>query len=469
MKSWLTRLLCRLVYVCVIVMASPGGLFAMGTHGDPPDVEDLSVINDALFPTEDDLWAGLLEMTDLGPRLTGSPAHKEMLDRLEVRLKALGFDTYRDTIAFKRWEATSYGITIHYPDGRDVSVPVASYWPRSGETSPEGITAPLSSFIYYNNIVLDDLDMNYLLSIYAPGIYLQKYALRNAKAVILIRDEDYEEIKGDYTPFNGGFLETPTLMVDKKTGDVLRDALSQNASVTLTLDADIIDDTTDHLYGFLHGQSPDIIMMGIHSDGQNALEENGVPSLMAIATYFSRIPEQDRPKTLGVLFATGHMAPRSLHEELHMETGGWCDLHPDIAENIVAAVAPEHFAAMKAAMDENGQYTSTGEPYIYKTTPSTAALSDICEEFAEGNHNMECSVIDIWPFKYFMVGSAMGWMKNNIPVMGGMCLSGLAGPDYMVNMDTGGPDKIDKQLYWEQTRVYAQIVGRLLSMSRDDL
>ena len=433
------------------------------------DYTDLSIIREDFFPTREELWEDLNKMVDLGPRLTGNSAHKQMLDYLEQDMQAMGFETYRDRISFKRWDASQYGITIIYPDGTRHDVPVASYWPRSGETPPEGITAPLASSHLWGKIALDDYDLNYLLSLTVSDIYLQKYKLLNAKGIILIRDEEYNAIKGDYYPFNGGFVGIPTLFVDKATGQILKDAESDGASVTLTLAATVEDDTTDHLYGFLKGRTDDTVIMGLHSDGQNALEENGIPAIMGIAEYFSQIPKQFRNKTIGIVFSTGHMTPMWEQSDNDMEIAGWCHMHPDILEKTVAAISPEHFAALKAEITPSGTYEATTEPYTYHVTPSTESLWDVCEPLAQGRHAMDCGIIDVPLLKYLMVGSALGWLENKVPVVGGMALDGLSGPHYLTNMETGGLDKIDKDLFWEQTKVYSQILGAIDGMDAGDI
>ena len=47
--------------------------------------------------------------------------------------------------------------------------------------------------------------------------------------------------------------------------------------------------------------------MGVHSDGQNAVEENGIPSLLTMAKYFAALPLCKRKYSLGFAAVTGHM------------------------------------------------------------------------------------------------------------------------------------------------------------------
>ena len=46
-------------------------------------------------------------------------------------------------------------------------------------------------------------------------------------------------------------------------------------------------------------------MLGIHSDGQNAVEENGIPALLTMVKHLAQLPLTERKYTLGFAAVTG--------------------------------------------------------------------------------------------------------------------------------------------------------------------
>ncbi len=50
------------------------------------------------------LLAGQQRLDALGPRLTGSPAHHEVVEEVANELTELGLDVRRDSHTFERWD-----------------------------------------------------------------------------------------------------------------------------------------------------------------------------------------------------------------------------------------------------------------------------------------------------------------------------------------------------------------------------
>jgi hypothetical protein len=95
-----------------------------------------------LVPSSHQILRQVEEMVDLGPRLTGNPAHRRWIDQLEDDFAATGMTVTRDHYTFTRWEAQSWSLTMLEGPGTG-PVPVSSYFPYSGDTSPDGLVAPL--------------------------------------------------------------------------------------------------------------------------------------------------------------------------------------------------------------------------------------------------------------------------------------------------------------------------------------
>src|SRR3954470_5423682 len=82
-------------------------------------------------------------MVDFGPRLTGFPAHNRFIAWLEREFVEAGLHLLPcDSYEIERWTARKTGLRVL--DGPSAGpVKVATYYPRSKETSAAGITAPL--------------------------------------------------------------------------------------------------------------------------------------------------------------------------------------------------------------------------------------------------------------------------------------------------------------------------------------
>lgn len=82
-------------------------------------------------------------MVEFGPRLTASDAHSSYVDWLEQEFTDAGLQMLpRDTFNTDRWLAQQLGLDIlNGPSAGPV--PVATYYPRSQETPPGGVTGPL--------------------------------------------------------------------------------------------------------------------------------------------------------------------------------------------------------------------------------------------------------------------------------------------------------------------------------------
>jgi hypothetical protein len=115
-------------------LASPLGGLGLSLQPD---------VNWRLIPSRRKILEQVQEMVALGPRLTGNAAHQTWIDQLEREMSSAGVSVSRDHFRFTRWEAESWQLEILEGAGAG-RVPVASYFPYSGATSPTGLEAKLS-------------------------------------------------------------------------------------------------------------------------------------------------------------------------------------------------------------------------------------------------------------------------------------------------------------------------------------
>ena len=196
---------------------------------------------------------------------------------------------------------------------------------------------------------------------------------------------------------------------------------------------------TDHLYGFLPGESEKTIILGVHSDGQNSIEENGVPVLMEIASYLAK--QKTRRYTYAVVFPTGHMAKIAGG----MEAISWSKLHRPILKDVLIAVAPEHLGAVRKLYPV---------PYFITARGSL-----------KGKAKSLIRELDIPGMNVYSlgIGSGLAWrVGGRIPT-----LAGIATPTYLLNPAIG-MEVIDQQHLWKQSNFFLEMVKHMETMDPKD-
>ena len=418
-----------------------------------------------LSPSADDYWAAVNAMYQGGPRLTGSPAHTAFLDEVSAELSAAGFAVQRDALPFTRWDVSNgtYSLVITDADGVRLDIPVAYPYVRSGLTPPGGLTFPLRS----GALLPDRSGHIHVTSGTMTVLGPTGCASESEATVCCISNTPHVQLKGDYQPFTPGIpqKQIPTLMVGSDQCARVQAAAAAGLSATLTLTGTQAPGETSHVWGVLQGRSDDTVMLGVHSDGQNAVEENGIPSLLLMAKYFASLPLSSpyRARSLGFAAVAGHMD----YDVPHHETQGFAALHSgsagggdNLMARVVVAVAPEHFGTMQWHFDKaSGEYVATGKPCEYTAYGSNLALEGLVKGALNGaNASSFVAITGPLPLE---AGSALGWREHGVPTIGGISL-----PDYLVNLDHGGPDKLDKRRFFSFASGYMDAIGQLLSGHR---
>ena len=344
-----------------------------------------------LLPSQKEVWDWQVWMAKLGPKYTGNEAHRTFVDFLAKNLSSAGLDVSRDHYSFPRWEARRWGITVSAQTGQPFAPPVTSYFPYSRQTPASGVTGEL---VYAGTAPKFDLSEKLkgnIAFIDCPtterpygewykvwGVYpadlkfpasvrparasvngLAEFQKAGAIGVILGWTDISDANAADqYTPFSRPLQNIPGLWVGRETGAKLRGLGSGGTKATLTLEAEIVPDTpTDTLIATLPGTSSDeAILVNTHTDGPNAIEENGGLGILALAKYFAQVPKSERRRTLVFVLATGHFALPWVPS-----IRGVIDKHPDLINKAVAAVTIEHLGCCEWADDASFQYRATGE------------------------------------------------------------------------------------------------------------
>jgi hypothetical protein len=447
----------------------------------------------ALLPSQEEVWERVTWMAGLGPKFTGNAAHAQFVEFLAAELAALGLDVARDHYTFPRWEAKRWGITAQPASGAPFGVPVTSYWPYSGQTPAGGVSGELlyggthpdyqlggvAGKIVYVDIANQPAkwsEMYETWGVLPPGTAfpsqhsmlrtpvskLGAFQKAGAAAVILGWTNVSDGNAADqYTPFGAALQNIPALYVGRESGARLKAAAGGGARATLVLEADIFPDApTDTILATLPGSSGDeVIIVNTHTDGSNALQENGGVGILALAKYFSRIPRAERKRTLVFVLATGHFANSYVPS-----IRGVIGKHPELMQKAVAALAMEHLGAREWADDADlKNYRATGlDEWILAITRLKPTGDVMLEAFRDlGKRRM--AVIN--PVKGGFFGEGAPLAAAGVPTAAFM-----AAPDYLCTAPANGCiEKLSAELMHAQIQALAKAVHRMDGMSAAEL
>jgi hypothetical protein len=160
-----------------------------------------------------------------------------------------------------------------------------------------------------------------------------------------------------YVPYDAIKRDIPGVWIRGSDGARLL-SLLEDATVTITLQVQAKREeiSSFNVIGELPGADEEMVVIGSHHDGPwaSAVEDaSGISLVLAQASYWSSVPESDRPHRLIFLLNAGHMAG-----------GAGCEAfvkdHESELEKMVLELHLEHTANEFALVD--GDLSPTGEP-----------------------------------------------------------------------------------------------------------
>lgn len=445
-----------------------------------------------LLPTADQIWGWLETMNGFGPRYTGSDAHRKFVEFLARGMQGAGLKIARDSYTFPRWQPGSWGIRATPKGGAPFDVPASFYYPQSGQTGPAGVNGPLvyAGTISSNNshtppvtqelkgkIVLVDyhIETRHYEEWFQPwGFYTSGTTLgpvvtsiiavaaplltsyKNAGAVGAIlcftNLSDGQAFRQNL-PFGRALQQIPALWVTRESGARLRKLAEGGASVTLKLEAQVFpNSTTDTLIATLPGSlSDEVLIVNTHTDGPNAVQENGGIGLLALAHYFSRLPPASRRRTLVFVLATGHYASAYVPS-----IRGVIEKHPDLIKKTVAAVSVEHLGCREWIDNAEMKYEPTGKDELSYAVTGSEKVSRLMLESLPGTADQRVAVVKPTPKGRYM-GEAGGLVSAGVTV-----LNYFPGPSYL-NMEApdGCIDKLSKTHMHGQITALATLIHKM--------
>ena len=317
---------------------------------------------EVLAPDLNTIENDLKKICSVPHRRIGTEQAHEIENYLEKLCKELGLDNVKkETFEVINWVGTDWKLSIKTNNG---SIEIPCFYVLNTEfTDKEGITAPLvyvkaglkkdfkkidvegkivvadiefptfpvgkiikMAEPYYvadpTNIINEESEviLTFVESNFLPqalggkpredSVYWRAVR-RGALGLILILRDAPTNINSHWGPYDGTMKPVPALYVGKYDGEKVRElSQAENSQGTIILNGYKETSTANNIWGILPGQSEEMIMVSTHTDSafEGASEDGtGVSMVLAQLRAWSKIPKEDRPKSILFVLTAGHL------------------------------------------------------------------------------------------------------------------------------------------------------------------
>ena len=446
------------------------------------------------------LLAWQRELDAVGLRATGTSEHERYVDRLRDRLERAGVGQVGfEPVPLRRWSVRQGAWSLAVLDGPGAGpARTASYVPYSGSTPAQGVTGELVVYDPANpppagslrgKIALFDVppagvpfstftavgyrtyDPKGVLDPKAPYDRpwlgqqpvidaLEALGAAGAAGMVAVLDLPADAAHGTYYPYDGRIRRVPALYVDRTVGAKLRQLAAGDVRVRLTLDAVVKQVTTRNLVGLIPGASSELMLLHSHTDGPNAIEDNGPDAIVAMSQYLARLPRGSLPRSIVVLLTSGHFVGGA-------GVDAWIARHrTGSIRRTAGAVTLEHLGAREWMPQPTGRTKLTGRPEpgtffcpassplvnaSYRSlTRAKAAPGSVLKPYLKDPKSPDGGT---WPAE----GNAL-WARAGIPTT-----NYITGPTYLLNWGISTVDKLDVARMHAEAVSFTQL---LLELSR---
>ena len=453
------------------------------------------------FTTASQLRKWQRELDRMGLRSPANPANEAYIDLLRERLEAAGVNQLRtERVPITRWTAKDWSLRV--ADGASPGeVATASFINYSGMTGPDGVTGrlvyvpsgetpapgslagcvalfdvplrliPNPAFQTIAYEVYDPrgrLDPNDNFAQWQPGQsrqMLDKVQTAGAIGAVGIVDLPADLADGGLYPYDGVLRSVPGVFVNRENGARLRSAADAGSSVTVVLRASVRDTYSRNLVGIIPGRSRELMLLNSHTDGPNAIEDNGPNAIVAMCRYLTRLPRRVLPRTILVSLTTGHFCGAAGQE-------AFIDRHAeDLLPRVAGALTLEHLGALKLVPGETTSTpTGNSETGLF-FMPETSALVGRAVKWAQradSDPTLVARPITSAPTApdgrgFPAEGNAL-WIEAGIPIA-----NYIAGPLYLFNWGRSTMPYFDERLMRNQTIAFTEMLLALSAVPRESL
>jgi hypothetical protein len=217
----------------------------------------------------------------------------------------------------------------------DFFLPVVSWAVYDPQNTIDPTQSFFGDFINYNARVAD----------------LRDAAAAGAKGILFVKELPRAQLTDHYEPYEGTPWHVPGVYLGADEGKQISDAMAsgQPVSARLVLHAGYRPIDTPTIRATVAGQSSQRIVVDSHTDGTNAVEDNGPVAMVAMARYLARLPRACRPRNVEFVFPTAHFYQR-LVDPYHRHGGAGVEaaqLDSEYERGLVSSVLVlEHLGAI---------------------------------------------------------------------------------------------------------------------------
>jgi hypothetical protein len=450
------------------------------------------------------------QMDAFGPRPTATDNHQRFVDWIESRVRELpGMEVRSLPLTIDRQIELDAGLDAGAGAPLE-PVPFSGPVPHSKPTGDQAVEAPLvyvppgqaiDSQDVAGRIVVRDatpgkvprpafLALSWFL--YDPDLSLTQRTAENyerdwvsftrhteldaaakagAAGLIFVHGFPRDQVRGQYAPYNGQFWDLPALYVGVDEGERLKELAAASGRARLRLNASRGPAGTRTIVATLPGMSDERIVVTSHTDGINAVWDNGPIAMLAMAEHFAALPRVCRPRTLEFTFTTAHLFGS---EATAVDYAA--ELNESFDEGTVAmALAVEHLGAREyeAFPREDGKPgrvlrpTGLSEANSFFVGESPVLAGAVSESIA--SNDLQRSIVlrgadlpgaRIPPHNSFG-GEGSAYHQKLVPT-----IAFVTGPWTLFN-PSFGMEAIDGDLFHEQLVVFTDLVYKLDEVPRE--
>ena len=322
-------------------------------------------------------------------------------------------------------------------------------------SDPDG-SITLSSSQYLNFVRQNFLGGTTAENAPANDVYWQAQRQGAAAICLILRDQPSNS-NTHYGPYDGIMKPMPALWIGKQDGIELRESAKAGAEATLALEGGTEPGVMHNVWGILPGRSEEVILVTSHHDSpfQGAVEDGaGTAQVLAQAWAWSRVPKDQRPKTLVFVVDSGHF---------YGSLGGhtFARDHREIMKRVRILITLEHLGG-KEVEEKNGEYAETGRLAftVMFTSHDPKVIASVRKAFAIHPARMTAAI----PYDFFgeaPTSDAAGYvLEAGVPV-----ISWIGCPYYLLDAhDT--LDKIERRELKPIAETVSEMVG--IYMMRQD-
>ncbi|MCH5198428.1 MAG: hypothetical protein J1E34_05935 [Oscillospiraceae bacterium] len=454
--------------------------------------------------SKEEMLEGMNIMNSFGARLTGSNGHNNFIKWLKNEISKMDIPVFSDPFYFRRWEEKNSSIEIINGE-ENISVPVSSVYPYSGETSADGITEELVYVESINDVkktngkiaVFNVANVNFIPSeiafdkrtSYPEDVVLEKKyegpvitsfvqcfygiisKLTKAKAVILIWKGLHDDcIEGQYLSFITDYQKIPMLWVNESNGKKLIEAAKNHKKAKFILEAEIEEHSfSESFYCILKGKNQkENVIINTHTDGTNCVEENGPIALLQL---IKNLKDQELKRTHIFVFTTGHFRLphfKDIRTGSFQSASRWLAMHRELWDGkgdhfrCVANLTIEHLGC-KEWREIDGEYKCTGKPEVEIVYTGNKFVDKLYIDTVKERKTVR--TITLRGHNALHFGEGQNFFTMRIPE-----ISLVPAPYYLcVVSGSQEMEKFDIDLMTEQTETFARLIEKIEGISAKEL